>query len=108
MDDKSGVVLPPVPGHVWRINMFRMDVPAGKPQQASGWSPPMVGDFHALDRFGELVFGDAQGAVPPPAPAAPAVANEKSGGGATAAPLTAASDRKATTAAKAGGATKKK
>ena len=43
-----------------------MDVPQGKPQQASGWSPPMVGDFHALDRFGELVFGDAQGAVPPP------------------------------------------
>jgi hypothetical protein len=108
MDDKSAVVLPPAPGHVWRINMFRMDVPQGKPQQASGWSPPLVGDFHALDRFGELVFGDAQGAVPPPAPPPPpAVAKEKSGG-AAAAPLTAAGDRKATAAAKAAGASKKK
>jgi hypothetical protein len=108
MDAKSGVVLPPAPGHVWRINMFRMDVPAGKPQQASGWSPPMVGDFHALDRFGELVFGDAQGVVPPPAPPpVPAVAKEKAGGGAVS-PLTAASDRKATAAAKSGGASKKK
>ena len=68
MDDKSTLKLPPTPGDVWRINMFRMDVPQGKPQQAAGWSPPMVGDFHALDRFGELVFGDAQGAVPPAAP----------------------------------------
>ncbi len=65
MDDKSTLTLPPAPGDVWRINMFRMDVPSGKPQQAAGWSPPLVGDFHALDRFGELVFGDAQGAVPP-------------------------------------------
>ena len=61
--------------------MFRMDVPQGKPQQAAGWSPPMVGDFHALDKFGELVFGDAQGVVPPPAPpVAPALAKEKTGG----------------------------
>src|SRR6476469_4489810 len=67
MDTKSPLTLPPTPGSVWRINMFRMDVPQGKPQQASGWSPPLVGDFHALDRFGELVFGDSEGAVPPPA-----------------------------------------
>ena len=33
----------------------------------------MVGDFHALDKFGDLVFGDEKGNVPPPAPA-PAVA----------------------------------
>jgi Carbohydrate family 9 binding domain-like len=66
--------LPPRPGDVWRINMFRMDQPEGKPQQASGWSPPLVGDFHALDRFGELVFGDEQGNVaPPPPPAAMAI-----------------------------------
>jgi hypothetical protein len=69
MDDKSAVRLPPEPGDVWRINMFRMDVPKGKPQQASGWSPPMVGDFHALGRFGELVFADADGKLPQaPAP----------------------------------------
>jgi hypothetical protein len=66
MDDKSAVKLPPSPGDVWRINMYRMDQPKGKPQQASGWSPPMVGDFHALDRFGELVFVDADGKLPPP------------------------------------------
>jgi hypothetical protein len=60
--------LPPSLGDVWRVNMFRMDVPQGKTQQASGWSPPLVGDFHALDRFGDLVFGDAKGNVAPPAP----------------------------------------
>jgi hypothetical protein len=57
--------LPPKPGDVWRINMFRLDQPEGKPQEASAWSPPLVGDFHALGRFGELVFGDAQGNVAP-------------------------------------------
>ena len=64
--DKHAAKLPPAPGDTWRINMFRMDVPAGKPQQASGWSPPMVGDFHALDKFGDLVFGDEKGNVPLP------------------------------------------
>ena len=101
MDDKSTLTLPPVPGNVWRINMFRMDVPQGKPQQAAGWSPPMVGDFHALDRFGEIVFGDAQGAVPPPPPpqVAPALAKEKSGG-AGGRRSSVPADRKATAAAK--------
>ena len=110
MDTKSTLTLPPAVGNVWRINMYRMDVPQGKPQQASGWSPPLVGDFHTLDRFGELVFGDAQGLVPPPAPP-PAekkavAAKEKSGGGAS---LTAPPDGKTTAAAKGGaGAGKKK
>ena len=66
--------LPPGVGDTWRINMFRMDMPQGpgKAQQASGWSPPLVGDFHALDRFGELAFGDEKGnLVPPPPPAPP-------------------------------------
>jgi len=103
MDDKSTLTLPPTPGQVWRINLYRMDVPAGKPQQAAGWSPPMVGDFHALDRFGELVFGDAQGNVPPPA--APAVAAKEKAGGASMT-LSAPADRKAPAAAK-GGAKKK-
>lgn len=58
--------LPPSPGDTWRINMFRLDSPDGKPQQASAWSPPMVGDFHALDKFGELVFADDKGQVVPP------------------------------------------
>jgi hypothetical protein len=69
--DSAPLKLPPAQGDVWRINMFRMDLPSGKPQQASGWSPPMVGDFHALDRFGELVFADEKGNVTPaPAPMA--------------------------------------
>ena len=72
-----GVTVPPKLGDTWRINLFRLDAPEGKPQQASGWSPPMVGDFHALDKFGELVFGDEKGqlpvvaAAPEAAPAAP-------------------------------------
>src|SRR5262245_21849771 len=101
MDTKSALTLPPTPGNVWRINMFRMDMPQGKPQQASGWSPPLIGDFHALDRFGELVFGDAEGVVPAPTPPAPVAAKEKSGGGAGA--VSAPADRKSTAAAKGGG-----
>jgi hypothetical protein len=64
--ESEGPRLPPQPGDVWRINLFRMDQPKGQAQIAVGWSPPMVGDFHALDRFGELVFGDESGNVPPP------------------------------------------
>lgn len=64
--ESEGPRLPPQPGDVWRINLFRMDQPKGQAQVALGWSPPMVGDFHALDRFGELVFGDESGNVPAP------------------------------------------
>jgi hypothetical protein len=69
MDTQSAVRLPPQPGDVWRINMYRMDLPKGRPQQAAGWSAPMVGDFHALSRFGDLVFADEDGKTAPPAPA---------------------------------------
>jgi Carbohydrate family 9 binding domain-like len=88
--DKAAAKLPPSPGDVWRINMFRMDMPTGKPQQASGWSAPLVGDFHALDKFGELVFADDKGNLPPhpplPVAGAPApmrgkpVSDDKKGG----------------------------
>jgi hypothetical protein len=60
--------VPPKPGTEWRVNLFRMDAPSGKPQQASAWSPPLVPDFHALDKFGVFVFGDESGSVPPPVP----------------------------------------
>jgi hypothetical protein len=66
--------LPPALGNVWRINLFRMDRPDEKQpmQKASGWSPPLVGDFHKLDRFGELVFADEHGSIaPPPVPVTP-------------------------------------
>ena len=66
--------VPPKVGTEWRVNFFRMDQPNGRPQSGTGWSPPMVGDFHALDKFGVLVFGDDKGhapnaAAPGPAPA---------------------------------------
>ncbi len=66
--DTVGAKIPPAFGDVWRINLYRMDsADEGKPQAAVGWSPPLVGDFHALDRFGEVLFGDEKGTVPPKA-----------------------------------------
>ncbi|HOX44336.1 MAG TPA: carbohydrate-binding family 9-like protein [Myxococcota bacterium] len=47
---------PPLPGDVWRANFFRLDANQGEPPRAGAWSPPLVGDFHALPRFGQLVF----------------------------------------------------
>ncbi|HEV3031332.1 MAG TPA: carbohydrate-binding family 9-like protein, partial [Polyangia bacterium] len=96
LDKASAVKLPPTVGDKWRINMFRMDMPQGKPQQASAWSPPMVGDFHALDKFGDLVFGDEKGAVPPRAAPAPHPAVAVGHGPAPVAPA----DRKTTAAVK--------
>lgn len=56
--------LPPKLGERWYVNFFRMDIPKKKPQQAYGWSAPLVGDFHKLDRFGVLAFGDEEGKLP--------------------------------------------
>ena len=53
--------VPPKVGTEWRVNFFRMDMPAGKPQPGTGWSPPMVGDFHALDKFGDARVRRRQG-----------------------------------------------
>jgi hypothetical protein len=69
---------PPAAGAVWRMNFFVMDaLPNG--QRAVGWSPPMIGDFHTLDRFGRVVFPQAAllDAAPPqatPVPVMPRVA----------------------------------
>jgi hypothetical protein len=104
LDKDQALKLPPTPGQIWRINMFRMDMPKGKPQQASGWSPPLVGDFHKLDRFGELVFADEKGNIAPkPVPATAAAGGERGG-----AAVTASADRKATAAAKESAAQNKK
>jgi hypothetical protein len=67
---KAEMTLPPKPGDMFKANLFRMDLPKGKPQRAAAWSPPMVGDFHKLDRFGELAFADAEGKLPAGSPAA--------------------------------------
>jgi len=60
--DSNGVKVPPAIGDKWRLNMFRTESPEdAKSQTALGWSPPMVGDFHKLDRFGEIVFVGEKG-----------------------------------------------
>ncbi|MEE2788875.1 MAG: carbohydrate-binding family 9-like protein [Myxococcota bacterium] len=43
-------------GQTWRVNLFRFDWPKGGRQQAAAFSPPIVPDFHALNRFGRLRF----------------------------------------------------
>ena len=63
---KVKIQLPPKVGDKFRLNLYRLDVPRGKPQIFSGWSPPLKGDLHALDRFGELYFGDELGKLPQP------------------------------------------
>ena len=62
--DKEMRNVPPAVGTEWRMNFFRLDVPKEHASEASSWSPPMVGDFHALERFGTVIFGDEKGVVP--------------------------------------------
>jgi hypothetical protein len=55
---------PPAAGDVWKVNFFRVDL-TPKGRRYSAWSPPLRGDFHALDRFGPVRFqGPASGAGP--------------------------------------------
>lgn len=63
---EGAVKVPPTVGDTWKVNFFRLEVAKSGAQEASGWSPPMVGDFHALAKFGEIVFGDETGAIVPP------------------------------------------
>jgi hypothetical protein len=63
---------PAAAGDVWRVNLFRWDFPKGGRQQPSAFSPPIVPDFHALDRFGRLAFVDP--AAPQPVSAPPSAA----------------------------------
>lgn len=62
--EKTMKNVPPVVGTEWRVNFFRMDLPANRSALGSAWAPPMVGDFHALARFGTLQFGDEKGQSP--------------------------------------------
>lgn len=48
----------PQPANEWRMNFFVMDT-RKKGQRAVGWSPPRVGDFHTLDKFGTVRFDGA-------------------------------------------------
>ena len=47
----------PEAGDVWRMNAFRIDRSRGQPDLYVAWSPPRVGDFHRVERFGFLEFG---------------------------------------------------
>jgi hypothetical protein len=67
---KSAVKVPPVLGDMWRVNLYRMDGEK-KDQRFAAWSPPMEPDFHALGRFGQVVFADENGTVPAPVAATP-------------------------------------
>jgi len=53
----------PIEGATWRMNFFVMDA-RDKGQRACGWSPPLIGDFHTLNRFGRVVFPSAASAPP--------------------------------------------
>lgn len=61
---------PPAAGATWRMNFFVMDARA-KGQRAVGWSPPMIGDFHTLERYGRVVFPQAARAETAAAAGAP-------------------------------------
>jgi hypothetical protein len=48
----------PRPGDRWRFNLYRLRQGPGQPGEGQAWSPPMRGDFHALDRFATLRFDE--------------------------------------------------
>jgi hypothetical protein len=52
----------PVAGATWRMNFFVMDAQE-QGQRAVGWSPPRIGDFHTLHKFGRVVFPEAADAA---------------------------------------------
>jgi hypothetical protein len=48
-------------GTCWRVNFFRIAkdrVQGRELTDESAWSPPLMGDFHNLERFGDLCFTD--------------------------------------------------
>lgn len=47
--------LPPRPGDVWHVNLYRIDRGV-EGDEFSAWSPPGVVDYHTPSRFGRLVF----------------------------------------------------
>ncbi|MDJ0766023.1 MAG: carbohydrate-binding family 9-like protein [Myxococcota bacterium] len=50
-------ISPPKPGDVWRANFFRTNV-EGQKTDYYAWSPPMKGDFHAMNRLGKIIFSE--------------------------------------------------
>ena len=48
----------PARGDRWKFNLYRLRQGPGQPGEGQAYSPPMRGDFHALDRFATLRFDD--------------------------------------------------
>jgi len=48
----------PRKGDRWKFNLYRLRQGPGHPAEGQALSPPMRGDFHALDRFATLRFDD--------------------------------------------------
>ena len=48
--------VPPQKGERWRFNLYRLEHPERRGEEGQSFSPLFVGDFHALPRFGWLVF----------------------------------------------------
>jgi hypothetical protein len=46
----------PERGDRWKFNLYRLRQGPGQPGEGQAYSPPMRGDFHALDRFATLRF----------------------------------------------------
>ncbi|MBM7114931.1 carbohydrate-binding family 9-like protein [Archangium primigenium] len=48
--------VPPQKGERWRFNLYRLEHPGRRGEEGQSFAPLFVGDFHALPRFGWLVF----------------------------------------------------
>ena len=48
----------PERGDKWRFNLYRLRQGPGQPGEGQAYSPPMIGDFHAVDKFATLRFKD--------------------------------------------------
>jgi Carbohydrate family 9 binding domain-like len=48
----------PQRGDRWKFNLYRLRQGPGQPGEGQAFSPPMRGDFHALDRFATMRFED--------------------------------------------------
>jgi hypothetical protein len=48
----------PARGDRWKFNLYRLRQGPGQPNEGQAYSPPLRGDFHALDRFATLRFED--------------------------------------------------
>ena len=48
----------PQRGDRWKFNLYRLRQGPGQPGEGQAYSPPLRGDFHALDRFATLRFED--------------------------------------------------